>query len=162
MKECFQTLHGNEFETPDWLFKHLDSEFHFTHDLACSKDNMKCQNGLCVEQVDALAVDWHLLSKGWMWLNPPYSPLKPWVQKAQKEFLLGAKIVVLMPPVLSSRYFSQVPPSQVRLIVGRIGFVKNGKEMKGNMADSCLVIYGPPVRTDFVWLERDSIKGKST
>ena len=162
MKEQFQTIHGNVIETPDWLYKRLDSEFDFQVDLACNRMNKKADVGLCFEDTDSLAVDWHTLTDGWMWLNPPYSPLKPWVEKCQREFLKGAKIVVLMPPILSTRYFSKVPPAQIRLMLGRVSFLKDGVEMKGNTTDSCIVVYGPPVKADVVYVTRDEYMGHNT
>lgn len=153
MKEQFKSIHGNEFSTPEWLFKAINREFNFTVDLACTELNNKCPVGL----YDSLEKPWHEF-EGWLWLNPPYSPLKPWIQKAQKEFLLGAKIVVLCPPIVSTRYFSDVPPAQIRFIKGRVPFVINGQEMRANTHDSCLLIYGPPVKPDIVYVERDDYK----
>jgi hypothetical protein len=91
-------------------------------------------------------------------LNPPYSPLKPWIKKAQEESAKGARIVVLMPAIISTRYFSEVAPAQIRFIVGRVPFVRDGVEMPGNTKDNCLVIYGPPMRTDVVYIERDAMR----
>lgn len=153
-KEQFKTIYDNEFHTPQWLFDALNMEFNFQVDLACTEQNKKCPVGL----TDSLNQPWRELSDGWMWLNPPYSPLKPWIEKAQSESLKGAKIVMLCPPLISSRYFSKVPPAQIRFILGRISFVRDGKEMPGNSADSCLLIYGPPVKPDIVYIERDSLK----
>lgn len=153
MKEQFKTVHGNEFATPQWLFDAIDAEFNFTTDLACTPENQKCPKGL----YDSLNEEWHKRD-GWLWLNPPYSPLKPWIKKAQSEFLKGAKIVVLCPPIVSTRYFSEVPPAQIRFIVGRVPFVLNGEEMKSNTHDSCLLIYGPPVKPDIVYIERDKLR----
>lgn len=33
----------DDWETPLWLFRELDNEFHFTLDAAASGDNHKCQ-----------------------------------------------------------------------------------------------------------------------
>lgn len=135
-------LSSNEFQTPDYIFEHFDKEFNFTWDLACTEANKKCDNGL----YDSLNEDWHKLD-GWLWLNPPYSPLKLWVEKAQLEASKGAKICMLIPPILSTKYFSQYTPSEIRFILGRIPFIgADGIPMKGNSHDSCLVVYGNPVQ----------------
>ena len=148
----------NEFQTPLDMFEALNKEFNFEYDLACRESNKRVENGLCYPKVDSLKVDWHKLSKGWLWLNPPYSPLKPWVEKVQKEFLLGAKIVMLIPPILNTRYFAKVMPSELRMIVGRVAFVNpDGRPMKGNSHDSCLCIYGPPVMPKVTYVNRDEI-----
>jgi DNA (cytosine-5)-methyltransferase 1 len=135
----------NEWATPQWLFNYFNKEFEFTHDLACTEKNKKCDIGLTEEMCPngSLAVDWHKL-KGWLWINPPYSPLMPWIKKAQKEHQLGAKIVMLIPPQSPSKYWSEVLPSEMRFIIGRIPFInEQGIEVKGNTRDSAVYIYGP-------------------
>jgi phage N-6-adenine-methyltransferase len=152
-------LSSNEFQTPDWVFDPLHREFNFQYDLACREHNKKLEKGLCYPKVNSLDIEWHKLSDGWLWLNPPYSPLKPWIQKAQREFLLGAKIVMLIPPILSTKYFSAVMPAEIRYITGRINFIgSDGKEMTGNSHDSALVIYGPPVMPKVSYIAREELR----
>lgn len=153
-KEAFKTIHGNDFSTPQWLFDSLDKEFDFILDLACSNENKKCDRGITQNSLER---SWHK-EDGWLWLNPPYSPLKPWIEKAQKEHVLGAKIVVLCPPIISTRYFSRVTPSEIRFILGRIPFILNGKEMKANTSDSMILIYGPAKQTKISYIEREDLK----
>jgi phage N-6-adenine-methyltransferase len=138
MKQEFVTMHGNEWETPSDLFKKIDREFKFTHDLACTEKNKKVSRGI----YDSMGVDWHTLGNGWMWLNPPYSPLKPWIQKAQQENKRGCRIVMLVPPIISTRYFSKWVPSEIRFLLGRVPFLKDGVPMKSNTKDSCLLVFG--------------------
>jgi site-specific DNA-methyltransferase (adenine-specific) len=158
-KEAFKNIHGNVFETPNWLYSSLDKEFSFSYDLACDKNNAKCEK-FYTENDDSLGQDWHKLS-GWLWLNPPYSPLKPWIVKAQKENSLGARIVVLCPPIITTRYFRQRLPSEIRFILGRVPFLLDGKEMKSNTNDSCLLIYDTQVRQPLItYVERDQYRGK--
>ena len=158
-KELFKNIHGNVFETPSWLFSSLNKEFEFTWDLACLKENAKCKN-YYTEKENSLAQEWHKLD-GWLWLNPPYSPLRPWIEKAQLENMLGARIVVLCPPIITTRYFQNYLPSEIRFLVGRIPFIKNGKEMKSNTNDSCLLIYDNKVRQPKItYVERDTLKMK--
>ena len=46
--------------------------------------------------------------------------------------------------------------SLIRFIVGRVSFIKNGVEMKGNTADSCLLIFDTKVRLPKIeYIERD-------
>lgn len=149
-------LSSNEFSTPDDFFNALNKEFNFQADLACNEDNKKCEVGL----YDSLNANWELID-GWLWLNPPYSPLKPWVQKAQRSYLHGAKIVMLIPPILNTKYFSEVLPTEIRFVVGRLKFIGADKiPMKSNSHDSCLVIYDGRNRNDFVktkWISRDTL-----
>lgn len=158
-KEAFKNIHGNIFGTPDWLFNALNNEFDFQWDLACEKNNSKCKNMLNSEKYNSLKEDWHELSSGWLWLNPPYSPLKPWIVKAQEENKKGAKIVVLCPPIITTKYFSQWLPSEIRFIVGRVPFVKDGVEMKSNTNDSCLLVFDDKIRQpNVVYVKRDDMR----
>jgi len=156
-KKAFETIHGNEFETPQWLFDSLNKEFNFTFDLACSIYNTKCDQ-FYTKESDSLKKSWHEL-KGWLWLNPPYSPLKPWIIKAQQENKLGAKVVVLCPPIISTKYFASHLPSEIRFIIGRVPFIKDGVEMKQNTNDSCLLIYDTKIRQPRItYINRDELK----
>jgi len=153
MKEAFKTIHGNTFETPKWLFASLDKEFSFVWDLAADKNNAKCDNFFSIND-DSLSKDWHKLSSEWLWLNPPYSPIKPWIEKTQLENKKGAKIVVLCPPIITTRYFQNYLPSEIRFIVGRVPFI-----LKSNTSDSCLLIYDTKVSQPKIsYIERDSLK----
>jgi phage N-6-adenine-methyltransferase len=158
-KEEFKTIHGNDFSTPDWLFQTLHKEFNFQYDLAANASNKKLDKALIEGEVDALSVNWRDLSDGWLWSNPPYSPLKPWIEKAQLENNRGAKIVMLVPPIITSTYFSAHLPSEIRFIVGRVNFFRGGEEIKGNTRDSCLLIFDTKIRQPkIVYIKRDDLK----
>lgn len=70
-KDCWQT--------PLWLFDALDIEFGFWLDSAASDKNALCAHWL-TEADDALNSEW--VSHGAIWNNPPYSNIRPWVEKA--------------------------------------------------------------------------------
>ncbi|WP_249822524.1 phage N-6-adenine-methyltransferase, partial [Escherichia coli] len=70
-KDCWQT--------PLWLFDALDIEFGFWLDSAASDKNALCAHWL-TEADDALNSEW--ISHGAIWNNPPYSNIRPWVEKA--------------------------------------------------------------------------------
>lgn len=160
-KEIYRNIHGNIFSTPNWLFNYLNDEFKFTFDLAANKENAKCEKFFS-EKDDSLTKNWTSLPHGWLWLNPPYSPLKPWIEKAQLENQKGAKIVVLCPPIITTRYFQNHLPSEIRFIVGRVPFLLNGIEMKSNTNDSCLLIYDTKVRQPKItYIERNDLNFKN-
>lgn len=48
-----------DWETPDDLFDQLNSEFHFTLDIAASETNHKCDK-YYTEETDALSADWSI------------------------------------------------------------------------------------------------------
>lgn len=146
----------NEWGTPQWLFDVLNLEFNFAWDLACTEKNKKVKNGL----VDSLEVDWHKLAPNkWLWLNPPYSPLRPWIEKTQEEYKKGAKIVMLIPPQTPAAYFVKTLPAEIRYISGRINFIaQNGKPAAANTRDSAIYIYGPPSTPVVSFLTREELK----
>jgi len=80
--------------TPRSLFDPLDVEFGFTLDVAASKDNALADGYYDLED-DALSQPW----TGVVWCNPPYSDLRPWLEKAWQEWLAGGieAMVMLLP-----------------------------------------------------------------
>jgi len=148
----------NNFETPDWFFRRLDEEFHFTYDLAATEKNRKCEKYIGTAE-NSLGQYWHRLSNGFMFLNPPYKPLRPWILKAQQEARWGAKLVLVVPPWVQNRtYFHQYRPDEIRTIIGRISFCINGVEIDGNRDDTCILVYDNARRNPRVtWITRESI-----
>ena len=130
----------NSYETPQWLFDEYDKLCEFTWDLACTVDNAKCPQGI-VES--SLETSWHRLTPHrWLWLNPPYNPLKPWIIKAQQEARAGAKIVALVPlPTITTAYFDPSLVCRIEVIKGRISFERNGVPHHGNDSTHCLLFY---------------------
>jgi len=100
----------NSYETPPWLFKALNKQYDFQFDLAASPQNTLCGYKFWAEETDSLKQDWHKMN-GYLWVNPPYKPLRPWIEKMQQEAALGAKIVSIVPSsTLNNAYFlNQVP-----------------------------------------------------
>ena len=75
-----------EWETPDDLFKALDSEFHFTLDPCSTDENAKCEKHYTVRE-DGLKQDW---TGETVFCNPPYGkPLRDWVKKCCEHFSGG-------------------------------------------------------------------------
>ena len=87
-----------EWETPDSLFRMLNTRYHFNFDLAADKGNAKCKRYYSSID-DALSKTWI----GSCWLNPPYggassNRLAKWVEKAYTESLSnGCNIAMLIP-----------------------------------------------------------------
>ena len=86
---------GNpEREVPQWLFDHVDREFHLTLDVAATKKNKKCDSFFTTAENGLLKV-W----RGNVWLNPPYSGIEPWCEKAWKYAQTGEGVVVALLPL---------------------------------------------------------------
>jgi phage N-6-adenine-methyltransferase len=75
------------------LFARFDDRFHFTIDVAASAGNTKCSRFLTIED-DGLAQPW---TRERVWCNPPYSNIRPWVEKAWQSMVAAELIVMLLP-----------------------------------------------------------------
>jgi hypothetical protein len=89
-------------ETPPCVFVPLDAEFGFTLDAAANEHNKKCtrhcrREGFFIGAVQSSNEDG--LAKSWaserVWVNPPFSGLRPWVEKAWDD---PAELVCLLLP----------------------------------------------------------------
>lgn len=143
----------NLYQTPDNLFLKLNEIFNFKYDLAANEFNAKCSKYF-TEKDDSLKQAWHEID-GYLWLNPPYKPFRKWIEKAQIEAEKGAKIVILVPPLINNHYFCQRLPEQLMFFVGRINFYFGENEIKGNMFDSCLLIYDKDKDKKITWIDRN-------
>lgn len=79
--------------TPPELFDPLNERFKFTLDVAALPHNAKCSRFYTPED-DGLSQDW----RGRVWCNPPYSDIRPWVEKAWQEVPLTTDLVVMLVP----------------------------------------------------------------
>ncbi len=137
---------NNEWTTPRDFYLSLCERFNFTVDLACTTKNQKATYGLCVDlYIDSLQVDWAGFNStmgGWLWCNPPYGrELGKWVEKAYKESLKGAKIVMLIPARTDTSYWHDYifDKAEIEFIRGRLKF---GDAKHNAPFPSALVIYG--------------------
>lgn len=138
------------WQTPLWLFDALDIEFGFWLDAAASAKNALCAHWL-TEADNALNAEWK--SHGAIWCNPPYSNIRPWVDKAAEQCIQQRQpVVMLVPEDMSVGWFSQALETvdEVRVITdGRINFIEpsTGQEKKGNSKGSMLLIWRPFIRS---------------
>lgn len=72
---------SDEWSTPIDFFEKLNDEFNFTLDPCCSAENHKCSKYFTIED-DGLKQDW---TGHTVFVNPPYSKIAQWVEKAWKE-----------------------------------------------------------------------------
>lgn len=78
--------------TTEDVFGPLHERFRFSIDVAASKDNAKLPRYFD-EATDGLAQPWGGVER--VWCNPPYSDVRPWVEKAWAE---PAELVVMLLP----------------------------------------------------------------
>ena len=136
------------WQTPPEIFAALNRDFRIVADVAASANNHLLTVYL-TEQDNALTQDWAgRLPLGFVWCNPPYSDITPWVQKAAEECRKGIGTVMLVPADTSVGWFSLARNSctEVRFIIdGRLSFIRadTGKPVNGNNKGSMLLIWNP-------------------
>lgn len=153
------------WRTPPTLFAALDAEFCFQLDAAASPHNALCRKFITAEQ-NTLETPWadYLNVPGYVWLNPPYSDIMPFVKKAAAESNNQIGTVMLVPADTSVGWFKEAiqTASEVRFITaGRLAFINpvTGKPVSGNNKGSMLIIWRPYPRTHchFATVDRDEL-----
>lgn len=136
----------NLWQTPPPLFVALNAEFCFSLDAAASAENALCSRFITEEQ-NSLETPWgdYLSIPGYVWLNPPYSDITPFVHKAAAEASNQVGTVMLVPADTSVGWFRDAiqSASEVRFIVGgRLAFINPAtqKPVSGNNKGSMLII----------------------
>ena len=153
------------WRTPPALFAALDAEFCFQLDAAASPNNTLCRKFITAEQ-NTLETPWadYLNVPGYVWMNPPYSDITPFVKKAAAESINQIGTVMLVPADTSVGWFKEAiqTASEVRFITaGRLAFINpvTGKPVSGNNKGSLLLIWKPYPRThcEFTTVDRDTL-----
>ncbi|EML0040761.1 phage N-6-adenine-methyltransferase [Enterobacter roggenkampii] len=153
------------WRTPPALFASLDSEFCFQLDAAAAPHNALCRKFITAEQntLETLWAD-YLSIPGYVWLNPPYSEIMPFVKKAASESANQIGTVMLVPADTSVGWFKEAiqTASEVRFITaGRLAFINpvTGKPVSGNNKGSMLIIWRPYPRTHchFATVDRNEL-----
>ncbi len=151
------------WRTPPAIFASLDAEFCFQLDAAAASHNALCRKFITAEQ-NTLETPWadYLNVPGYVWLNPPYSDITPFVKKAATESANQIGTVMLVPADTSVGWFKEAiqTASEVRFITaGRLAFINpvTGKPVSGNNKGSMLIIWRSYPRTHchFATVDRD-------
>ncbi len=114
-----------DWETPKDLFRSLDEEFHFTLDPASTDENALCKKHF-TEKEDGLVQSW---AGETVYCNPPYGRNLPaWIEKAYREALKGATVVMLIPARTDTKAFHNFiyGKAEIRFIRGRLRFGLGG------------------------------------
>ncbi len=145
-------------ETTPEVFGPLHERFGFTIDVAADDHNAKLPR-YYTRQDDGLAQSWRGER---VWCNPPYSNIRPWVEKANSEWdlargdLFGVELIVMLLPANRTEqawWQDLIEPTRdqpggpsVEFIRGRMRFINVGDtEIKPNARPPfgvCLVIWG--------------------
>jgi phage N-6-adenine-methyltransferase len=134
-------------------FAPLHDRFRFTIDAAASHTNAKLPRYWTRED-DALSRNW---TDERVWCNPPYSNIRPWVEKAEREYIRGAELIVMLLPAnrTEQRWWqdtvehhrrNRIPYFQVEFLPGRMRFIRPNAVIgpKGDRPPfgCCLLIWG--------------------
>src|SRR5687767_4670645 len=91
--------------TPDRVYSAAELIFgRCDLDVCASPSNAKCKRFI-TEAEDGLKQPWHLLAKHNCWMNPPYSNIERWMEKALVESRLGASVICLVPARTDTRWW---------------------------------------------------------
>ncbi len=119
---------GNDnYSTPEYFRKCLDDEFGFDLD-PCPLDESPL--------IDGLVLPW---TGNRVFVNPPWSVITPWVQKALKR---DAEIVVMVLPARTDTdWFHSLKDNgaELRLFRKRVNFHRNGEQTQASPTDGTLV-----------------------
>lgn len=140
----------DNWQTPDWVFEALDSEFHFNLDGAATSENTKVQwtpmqvNYLGVGGVVDDAFDFEANATDRIYVNPPYSCLGPWVDLFAKWGEQGATVVALLLNNTDTAWFRRVweTADEIRFLDNRIQFIApEGVKSSSNNRGSIIAIW---------------------
>lgn len=102
---------------------------------------------------DALSLSWSRLlprnTNAWGWLNPPYSNIRPWAQKA---FCCHRQIAMLVPASVGSEWWNEWVDgaAYVLFLRGRLKFVGHTNSYPKDLA-LVLYDYGEPGYRTWKW-----------
>jgi hypothetical protein len=122
--------------TPRDLYEQLNREFRFSEfDPAPLRRPAK---------FDGLAVKWPKCT----FVNPPFSSIQPWVEKAIKEHELGKTVVMLLTARVSSKYWQDLVfenATEIRFLAGKICF--EGQKGSGLPTPIAIVVFQGNTKT---------------
>lgn len=137
-----------EWGTPIDLFQQMNREFMFSMDACASAGNAKCPVFLDREE-DALSTDWSTkVGPGQsVWMNPPWGrDIGKFLQRAVEESTSAKCIcVALVPAATDTQWWRNWVwmSSEVRLIVGRLRFVRDDGHTGPCPKGAALAIFTP-------------------
>lgn len=120
---------SDDWETPEELYDALNNIFHFDFD--------PCP---VTPSFDGLRLDWGKRN----YVNPPYSQLGRWIEKAYLESSKGKLVVMLIPARTDTKAFHKyiLGKAQIFYIKGRLKFVLKDKAAPAPFASLIAIFYG--------------------
>lgn len=132
----FKFISTDSWLTPPWL---IEAAGPFDFDPACPP-NMPWRTAIRMVALpeNGLDVSW----SGFVWLNPPYSDIRPWVEKLAAH---GNGLLLVPAKATDTRWaqFTLQTADAILFIAGRLLFhYPNGIKSKGKWSSSMLCAYG--------------------
>ena len=117
----------DNYSTPKDVYQKLNDEFRFTFDPCPLNPN---------PEIDGLSIEWG----GRNFVNPPYSNISKWCEKAYTESLKGKIVVMLIPSRTDTKYWHNfiMKAQEIRFIKGRLKF---GDSKNSAPFPSCIVVF---------------------
>lgn len=112
---------SDEWSTPIELYKALDNEFNFDFDpCPLRKISYPLLNLKSEKEIDGLSIEWGSCN----YVNPPYSEINKWCEKAVREWKKGKTVVMLIPSRTDTKYWHNyiMQASEIRFCRGRLFF----------------------------------------
>lgn len=136
-KKALFTSKSDEWNTPQYLYDHLNEIYNFELDPCTNGTNSKAPNFYTAEQ-DGLTKEWDKVT----FCNPPYSNIKEWVRKANEEYRKhGKTIVLLIPSRTDTQYWHEYIFNQSKIIFIK-GRLKFGDATNAAPFPSAIIVFG--------------------
>jgi phage N-6-adenine-methyltransferase len=127
----------DDWETPPDLIEHLCRAFKFDLDVCASGANIPAKHRFTPHD-DGLSQEWI----GTCWMNPPYSEVGRWVERARRSIPRARTLCLVMSRTDTRWWQNNVPfASLVVFIRGRLRF---GGAENSAPAPSALIMFGQP------------------
>ena len=151
-----------DYQTPPEFLQAVKQRLHirdFALDVAASDSNHVAPL-YYTEESNGLEMSW-TLAGGWIWCNPPYAHIAPWVNKAAHEAANGAQIAMLVPASVGANWWASYVEGYAYqcYLNGRLTFVG---ETAPYPKDCALLLYHPWGFTGHeIWYWRNNIDAKT-
>lgn len=131
---------SDEWATPQALFDKLNQSYKFTLDPCATAQTAKCSKYFTLED-DGLSKSW---ANENVFINPPYSNVAGWVEKAYKESLENnATCVLLIPSRTDTKWFHRfcMQADVVQFVKGRVKFENGSGKPNSAPFPSMIVVF---------------------
>lgn len=136
------------WRTPVKLFEQYNRIYKFDLDgAACAADAL-CDTwfGPGGLEEDALACEWHKVAPyaRCVWLNPPYSRVDEFVEKAAEEAAHGITTVMLLPARTDTQWFHKwlycKPNVTIKFLKGRVKYLNDQGEVQSSAPFPSMIV----------------------